>query len=276
MEKLGFLKPVTLKGKMRLGPQLDGGYVVYERILKETDALITYGVGWNAAFEEHFNELTSKAVWMFDPTMFGRYLLDLKQLKTSLLYFRIGAIVKQFQFTWHVRRVKKKLESKNIRFINEGISTLKDGKYDSFPNHIARLGLKRKRLILKLDIEGDEYKVFLDKHIYDHLNGVEQIIVEFHDLKTRLRDLQKIISNLAGNFSLVHVHANNNSPTFTLYDLDGNQANDISIPDVLELLWVRTDRLRKEDISQEPVHYPIKELDYPNNPRKQDYALQFI
>jgi hypothetical protein len=71
-----FLKPIRLNHMKRLGPNEDGGYVVYEKILNETDGCLTYGVGNEVRFEEHFNLITGKKVLMFDPTMFGRYMLS--------------------------------------------------------------------------------------------------------------------------------------------------------------------------------------------------------
>jgi hypothetical protein len=114
MDKLNFLRPVTLKRKKRLGPRRDGGYIVYEPLLRETDALVTYGVGWNIGFEEDFNKLTGKEVRMFDPTMFGQYLLDTKKFKRGLLNFRIGATVRQLWDLWQLWKLKTKLEAKNV------------------------------------------------------------------------------------------------------------------------------------------------------------------
>jgi Methyltransferase FkbM domain len=276
MNNLNFLRPVTINRKKRLGRHFDGGYIVYERLLEQTDILLTYGVGWETSFEEHFNNLTNKTVLMFDPTMFGKYLLDLKLVKQRLLQFRFGAMLSYFHWTWQVWRKKKKLESKNIFFINEGISSIKADKYDTFVNHLERFKLDGKRIILKIDIEGGEYDIFADKTIYSHLAQVNQLIIEFHNLKQRLRDLKAISAELGKSFSLAHIHANNFSPTFTLYDLAGNGEKDVKVPDVLEILWIKADMISKEDISDEITTYPISQLDYPNNPGKPDHAIGFI
>ena len=74
--KIAFLKPISIKKKIRIGRNHDGGYVFFERLLYEADILISYGVGWETSFEEHFNQITGKEVLMFDPTMHGSYMVD--------------------------------------------------------------------------------------------------------------------------------------------------------------------------------------------------------
>jgi len=275
MNKLGFLQPKTLHRKIRLGPQCDGGYIVYEPILHEVDALMTYGVGWDIRFEQHFSELTGKEVRMFDPTMFGRYLLNTKGLKQELLKCRFGATVGRLLNAWYIWKLKKKLESSNVHFVNEGLSTVKIGKFSTFQDQIERFKLKGKRIIFKMDIEGGEYDIFLERQIFAHMTCVDQLIVEFHDLKARLRDLRRITADLANAFTLVHIHANNYGGVFCLYDLESDGINDAEIPDTVELLWVRTERIRKEDISDEVISYPVDKLDYPNAPERKDYFFKF-
>lgn len=52
---------------------------------------MSYGVGWDTDFEEHFNAITGKQVLMFDPTMLSTKILkyeyfigSLKRIKLSL------------------------------------------------------------------------------------------------------------------------------------------------------------------------------------------------
>lgn len=71
MLTLDFLLPVSLSNKMRLGPNEDGGYVVYKPSLYKIDLLLTYGVGWDIDFEIDFYNLTGKKILMYDPTLFG-------------------------------------------------------------------------------------------------------------------------------------------------------------------------------------------------------------
>jgi hypothetical protein len=45
---------------------------------------------------------------------------------------------------------------------------------------------------------------------------------------------------------------------------------------VLEITFVRKSDILKSDLLEEDDVYPIKGLDFPNNPYKSDYALSFL
>lgn len=269
-----FLKPLSIKGKIRLGRNQDGGYVVYGRILENTDALITYGVGWEISFEQHFYRLTHKKVFMFDPTMFGRYLFGMRHLKELLrrpdrwtIYLRVVS------FLWNR---KNRLTSKDIHFVNEGIASDKHGKYDTFAGHLHRFSLMQQVALLKIDIEGAEYDIFRDGNIYNCFQHINQIILELHDLKNRLNDARDIITGLRHDFELIHIHGNNYGEAFTVHDLQEGVSREVVIPDVLEVTLVRKNMIHKEDIQETPASYPVSSLDFPNDPSRDDYVLQFI
>jgi len=274
--KIPFLKPISIKNKIRIGRNHDGGYVLFERLLYEADILISYGVGWETSFEEHFNQITGKEVLMFDPTMYGRYMVNFIYLKRLLINLRLNRAYHYLKriYTW---RNKLKLLKKNkIKFINEGISSVKLGKYDTFQNHICRFSLQEKNILLKIDIEGNEYMLFEDDSIYKCLENVNQLIIEFHDLKTRFRSLQKILLKLSNEYEIIHIHGNNYGGSFVLYDFWGQMENDLMVPDVLEISFVRKQEISAADISCELISYPQVNLDFPNNPALKDLPLNFI
>ena len=251
-----FLRPVNLANKVRLGSLHDGGYVVYQPVLSATDVLITYGVGWDVAFEESFQALTGKKVWMYDPTMFND---DLE---------------KSNEYVTKANQWKQKLEdlkNNNVFFANEGISTVQKLDYNTFENHLNANHILHEKILLKMDIEGDEYKIFSDDSFYNHLQTVNQIIVEFHDLKNQLKTLQKIITRLKNDFEIIHIHGNNNGKVFIF----NNANSDIRFPDVVEVTLVRREYICEKDILEETVSYPVSGLDYPNNPELEDYPLIF-
>jgi len=122
-----------------------------------------------------------------------------------------------------------------------------------------------KDFILKMDIEGDEWDILrvIDP---DTLGRFRQIICEFHELHRlrypaeRLRALQ-VFRKLSRSHCVVHVHGNNHRPIEVV--------GDISIPDVLEITWVR-----RKDYKLLPARtvFPT-ELDRPNNPYLPDHRL---
>lgn len=276
MNKLTFLQPVSIRGKIRLGEKRDGGYIIYDKLLPKTDVLLSYGVGWEISFEEDFNRRTNKKVLMFDPTMFGKYIMNFNDFKNLLISFRIGAAFKYLYATWELWRKKKQLEAKNIFFVNEGIAKTRSPQYDTLASHLERFNLQKSSILLKMDIEASEYAVFEDNNVYQCFQHVTQIVIEFHDLKNRIHDLKEIINKLGKDFVLVHIHANNFSETFRLYDFLNDPGDELIVPDVIEVLFVKKDAIEKEDLVEEKTAYPIPGLDYPNNPRKEDHAINFF
>ena len=63
-----FLRPIEFKKMIRLGNKFDGGYVVPETLTKETDGLISFGYGYDPAFEYDYINFTKKKssyLWLF-------------------------------------------------------------------------------------------------------------------------------------------------------------------------------------------------------------------
>jgi hypothetical protein len=269
---------LSIKNKIRLGREGDGGYVVYSKLLDKTEVLITYGVGWEISFEEHFNQLTNRSVLMFDPTMFGDYLIDWNEILKFTLRLRFVQVFIHLRRALFLWRKKKELRKKGILFISEGISAKKtdEDKYDTLLGHLERFGQTGKQLLLKMDIEGVEYEVFNNDATYDCLINVNQLLIEFHDLKNRLRNVQHILARLSRDFEIVHIHANNAGHTFLFYDLTSEGNVDIALPDILEISFVRRELICSEDILTLPEQYPVSGLDFPNDPFKKDLKIGFL
>jgi len=174
-----FLQPINISGKIRIGNRHDGGYIVYQPALYETDVLITYGVGWDVAFEVNFHELTGKKVWMYDPTMF-----DVNVTKSDRYIDRINQWKQKLNY----------LQEQDIIFRDEGISTIQKPKYNTFENHLKENKITNEKILFKMDIEGDEYSILEDSCFYENLQSVNQMIIEFHDLKNNLRRLKYLSS----------------------------------------------------------------------------------
>lgn len=277
MDPVGILKPVPLKRMTRIGSRSDGGYVVYDRLFSETDILLTYGVGWDTSFEEHFHQITGKGALMFDPTMFrGRFLLNVSLLSHLVIRFKLreasSYVARALRWWWK----RKKFSSQELYFIREGVADKRKTHFDTLQNHIVRYGLKERNILLKMDIEGDEYAVFENDHILSTLKNIHQIVIEWHHLSNRLSRLKAVLSRLKHDFEIVHVHGNNYGPSFKVCYFCHNDMKEISLPDVLEMTLVRRVKICPADRVMEDEKYPVTGLDQPNNPRKPDIRLDFI
>jgi hypothetical protein len=260
----------------RLGPNEDGGYVVYEKLLAETDVLLTYGVGNEVRFEEHFNSITGKKVLMFDPTMFGRYLLSLGYCKWLLVRFQLRAFFNYLVITRHKWIKKKQLAKKNILFFNEGLAATPYGKYDTLAHHLERFQLFNNRILLKIDIEGTEYEVFESADFMAALQHVNQLLVEFHFITTRFDRFKKIIEQLKTDFEIIHIHANNFAGVSRVSETPAFEHTGISMPESLEITFIKKDKIMESEVMQSKTDYPIANLDYPNDPVRADLKLDFM
>lgn len=144
-------------------------------------------------------------------------------------------------------------------------STDKEG-FTSLSSALRKNGHQYHRdLILKIDIEGEEWEVF-DHLSPETLNQFSQILLEFHNLEC-LADpawhsrAHRVFSKIEASHVCFHVHGNNWGHLC--------QVMGITFPDVLELSLVRRD-VGPITLSDElfPTH-----LDYPNNPNEPDFFL---
>jgi len=274
MNDLKFLNPFSTKNKVRLGPNKDGGYIVYQSILQDVEALVTYGVGWEVGFERHFNEITGHKVVMFDPTMFGKYILDLRVFKKLLRGGRIRKLFKYLHFVLKIQKWLNLLRKLNIVFVNEGLGIRHEMKYNTLGNHLKQYRLLDKQIMLKIDIEGAEYDVFENPDTYQYLKNVSQIIIEFHDLQILFPRFKDIVCRLKDDYEIIHIHGNNCGGQFIFTDQEENRT--MLIPKVLELTLVQKGKIYDHDITEEVFSYPTNGLDYANRSRLADLPLNFI
>ena len=126
---------------------------------------------------------------------------------------------------------------------------------DKIKNH----NLNNKIKILKIDIEGDEYKVLEDvKNVETHL---DHLIIEFHHVKKNLSTIEMFVKKNK-LLKLIHIHGNNYSPVRK------------GVPETLEMTFVnKKNYLIKAKKSK--YEYPLKGIDYPNLKRREDISLNF-
>lgn len=252
--KLDFLRPYRIKNKIRVGKLKDGGYVIEESSLKNIDVIYSYGVGWDISFEKAILKKIRKTCRIFDPTIGLGNFSQHAYIKGKGNYY----LFKYFVATvlWEPYIYLHKALGYKLKYYKEGLGISRREKFDSFPNHIIRFGDQDKKIFLKIDIDGGEYEVFNNEEFIAALKNVIQLAVEFHNVKERLYDLQRIIESVNDKLSLVHIHGNNWGGIFEF----GNK----QIPNVLELTFIANSFLTEKEFDK--IDYPIEGIDYPNNP----------
>ncbi|CAB4324339.1 MAG: hypothetical protein F2520_10365 [Actinobacteria bacterium] len=201
---LRHLHPVVPpQGLRRLGPASDGGYLV-PNDLEGITACFSPGVGELSGFELDCAELGMRA-----------HLADASVESAQFADDRLDFIPK------FVRAIQ---DDQSVT-LDEWVATTEPDVTDD--------------LLLQIDIEGDEWGVFLGASS-SLLKRFRIIVVELHDLQ-RLFDanafplLRLALDKILENHVCVHIHPNNCAPAVTF----GNT----TLPDVAEFTFLRNDRI---------------------------------
>lgn len=186
---------------IRLGEDGDGGYLLPNDLVN-IDKCYSAGVGLLTKFEKDLK----------DKFFINSNMLDFNNIDKNIL-------PNESKF------IRKKLSLKNT---NEEISIN------------SWIEKSDKEIILKIDIEGDEYSV-LSNISEENLNKIRILVIELHGLrnlrnKSFLDMFEKIFSRINMYFYSVHLHINNISKV--------KKINKLKVPDMIEVTLIRKDRIK--------------------------------
>jgi hypothetical protein len=243
-----YFYPKKVNNLIRLGNKLDGGYIFNKKSLLKCKYCLTFGLGDNFTFESDLKKINPKIkIEVYDHTV---------DYKFWIKHF--------FYWLWKSIRFRKYLNFLNFVkyiyffYIKENIHLKK--KVGSSQNTLSKI-LERSKFdplytLLKIDIDGDEYKIINEIKNYNFFG----LIIEFENLNKNFKKVEKFICNNK-NLELIHIHGNNFSPVID------------HIPDSIELSFVNKNFVDVKKKNHKK--YPIKNLDYPNNIMKKDIELIF-
>lgn len=229
---LRLLRPRKVVGysKIRLGSPNDGGYILIDDF-QDIDAAFSFGIEQNAAWDLEIAARGIK-VFQFDHT------IEVPPAASDLLIF----------------------EPKQIAADpGAGKETLSD----LVRRH--RRHDKNATLILKIDIEHDEWPVF-DATPLEDFNSFSQIICEFHGFmflvdQSWYERAIRVFEKICSLFAVVHVHANNFCGI--------NSIANVAVPEVLEISFANRGRYQ---LAESTELFP-GDLDTPNDPTRADIFL---
>ena len=254
-----FLKPyhTNFSNLIRIGRKSDGGYVIDKRVIRKTRAVITCGLEAEWSFEKQFQKYNKNCkILAFDHTVNNKFWADrfLKDLISLVLLKKIKPyqILDVFKFVDYLFFFK----GKNKHFLKKIVST-KTNRNNQIT--ISEAIGDNKDIVLKVDIEGDEYKVL--KEINKNFNKLNLVIIEFHNLKKNLKKIKDFINK--SKLRNIHINANN-------YGSVDNKG----IPQVIEMTLINPKkfRIKKQKTTR---NYPIKGLDYRNYKRGPEIQISF-
>lgn len=188
---------------LRVGSKNDGGYVLVDDL---NYPVISIGIGSNSEFDHDMCKRNVK-VYQFDHT------IDFERKCCANVEFYKKGLTHS-----------KSHNSKNLLTLDEIIR-----KCNITENASA---------ILKVDIEGGEWKVFSDPSVVNTLMAFRQIVFEGHNIQNIMQkdfrlEIIQALTNLNKNFEVVNYHGNNNLPGVHILGL--------FMPQTFELTMARRD-----------------------------------
>jgi hypothetical protein len=259
-ELSALLQPEIVK-MVRLGSPHDGGYVAPVAALHRSVSVVSLGLKDDWSFEQAVVKRQPAAVvHSYDPTVTPAAMItslrlgvrSLLTLRDLTLWGRTKVIVGYYSF----------FRGKRRRHYREWVkSASSPAGSTSISEVLTRVG-HDSEVLLKVDIEGDEYGVLNDFISDPRAANIVGIFVEYHDLDTRWHEFVELQTRLLRNYHLVHVHANNINKVLT----------DRGIPRVLEMSYLRRGADQPEGLR---THLPLHDLDFPNDRGREDYEFVF-
>ena len=261
-KKYNILKPIKTSNLIRLGGNSDGGYVVNSDIIKKTDNLVSFGMGTDWSFElDYIKKNKNILIYIYDHTVSSTpYVKDIFKYLRRLMTFRSNFKAVLDRVSYYLK-YKNFLFLKNVNFFKEKITDKIRIKTESDINKVFSRIDNKNGVVLKCDIEGDEYKI-VDK-ILEQKNRLEMLITEFHWIDKNEELFLKSIRKIKDHFEIIHIHGNN-------HFAKGKSG----LPIIMEITFLNKKYIQDEKIEY-IKHFPIDGLDYPCNRYKEDLTFSF-
>ena len=245
-----FFKPLVSVKLIRAGSSSDGGYFVPKKVIFKIKNIISCGLGLDWSFEKNFQNINKNLrITVYDHTV--NYIFLLKDLFQTLIfclryrknYISIFKIFDYFLFFRKKNVDHKKLKiCKNIKLKNE--------------TNLNIILKNLEHVLLKIDIEGDEYKILDD--IISKQKKIFCLIIEFHTIHKNKIIIKKFIKKLK-YLKNCNISPNNSS------GFDKNLD-----PYTVEMIFINKFFLKKKDYKKK---INIKALS--NNPYKKNFPIKF-
>jgi len=266
-KKYNFLRPIKIHRLIRLGQKMDGGYIVDSNIIDNCDILITFGLGDGSqipdqwSFELDFIKRNKNlSIFVYDHTVnalpyikkIWKYLRRFLTFRASLEDVKIR--LKNYQV--YIKFIKLN----NVKLYREKITYPIKNKIDTDIKKVFSRIKNNSEVILKCDIESNEYLII--DQILEYSNRIKMLIIEFHWIDKNEMMFVESVKKLQSKFEIIHIHANNHFQTLKN-----------GLPIILEIT------LLNKKFSPNKIEYvdnfPIKDLDFPNNPFLKDIEFSF-
>jgi hypothetical protein len=262
------LNPLVVDDLIRLGVRMDGGYVVPQSTIVKADALLSFGLGHDWSFERDAADLNPRMmVHVYDHTMGERKFTadietSLRRLRedpvtttptdAALALFEIRAFVERYQ------SYRRLFRGRLVHFQERVLDCVERAGDVDLETIFGRLD-GRQNVVLKMDIEGGEYRLI--DGLLTYQDRIQLMVIEFHGTEFLREPFLEKIAYLGRSYEVVHIHGNN----YVGLGDDG-------LPDLLEVTFLHKTLCTS---SARRGHLPIAGLDFPNDPKNEDHELLF-
>ena len=240
-----FLKYKSAKNLIRLGKDNDGGYLVPKEDVKSSEMLISFGINDDWSFEKDFYAIKKSKILAYDASV--NSLLFLKNvIKNLFKFYKPHMFINACNIYFSYKRFFRDEKTHKQKFLSNKIGP----NYLSLDDVLIEAGSDK--AYLKIDIEGDEYRI-LDDIIY-HQNLFTGLVIEFHDFDLNIDKVESFCERF--NLNVVHIHVNN----------FGQIIQNNFLPTVIEVTFSTTKELLDRFIQPH-------ELDMPNDKNESEIKI---
>jgi hypothetical protein len=147
----------------------------------------------------------------------------------------------------------------NHRHFHERVFNRAEKNSDATIDKVFERISNRSNIVLKIDIDGGEYRII--RQCMAYADRIGMIAIEFHDTEPLRSVFLEQIQAICREFNVIHIHGNNNRGI----GADG-------LPECLEITFLHK---RFPTERHHRTRLPLAGLDFPNNAEKPDYLLDF-
>lgn len=228
--------------KMRIGPNSDGGYVIYQEPLEATNSVYSLGIGPVCGADYQLANM-GKTVYMYDAEPFAH------SSHPNFRFKQLYVTAKNFDAEL------KSVEDNNLLLCID----IEGGEYEVITKIKEETLLKFSQISIEIHWIGGENRV---------VEGVPNN--GGRKLNDKGRTVLKMLERLNKHFYLYHIHVNNGALPFE------------DFPDVIECSYLRKDLCMRLDekssnyiatVHKETLPYPIEGLDFPNYTGETNLAI---
>ena len=248
-----------------MGRNYDGGYVISESLMKQSDILLSFGINDDWSFEKDFYKKSGVGCCGFDFSV-DRDVFRKRGLEQIRFFF--GDLLKRRKINlsrWTAARHQFGLHKdfgaffKKNRFFSYGIDNRTHGQFKKLDDILQEHLGPGDNIFLKIDIEGYEFTILED--ILRNKRRFHGLAMEIHGIHNEELNFNGFIAKLQQEYFIYHVHANNY----------GSLQNKGGMPEVIEISCIRKDLAGTPVFYPDLSHLPIEGLDFPNDLQSVDF-----